>query len=847
MISAVRAEEDKNSVSQYAPSLLTNKNALNLNKKDQSMFQLSFTKTSKDYGLCHKNEEDVFAATAKQFKELQEKVDKISKQASCIALDQSANRYSQLNCDSLVQCAESKSAIKLNGQFQISFARNVQAEDYASYQLNKNLEPMLKMEKLRQYTKTKFGAQAIPQNCHSNFDISLNNKEQMQSCSPAILNEGLKVFTSHCTNDKNSCSPIQKRIKDDYSNFISNSNRTNDEKSNIANKLMNEFVEADLKKENGLEDQITSEIFTILSAKKSNEEITKEIFKILNNDKDKLDPILSFDPNLLKNDKKSELKEFINDQLVSKKIKPLEFALTRFTTALNKFKEKQARKNLTNSCNLTRSLSGICREANEILKQKKLPIDRKAMAEWISSTELDDRFDSYQYLLNKESFNSKDDFHILMEAERCLAFGFVTPPKIVLQDPTLTSEDGTNYINNSTNSAGPDSNKNILPADNSINSVATSDGDNNLSPGIGATTVYNAETEPEVEASAKGTVVDQINEALKSGQSSLDLPNTDLNPNKNLFGTNALLPNGTDGLANNGSDQNENSPNGEKNKKASTNGMANDQVAELSKRLAAAEENLAKLKADKEAADQAAKEKENKLKIDEQNKTIADLHNQLDAIKKGKVSSTSATPGSEGSRGAEAVNSNTATNSASRAPAAVVDDDLNNNRQNNYYQSNNAISADNSRTIVDNNSTGGSQTSGKGGNSSRSSSSGIVLTKVDGLSSEKVTETIVEKISELNGQPFLIEEGGMIKEIIPVVKDGKVVLDENGKPLFEKIVKGKVGDKKFATNENDKKGRAPASITTPADLSKDQEEELKRERARYLKLKELTNGVSSQH
>ena len=81
----------------------------------------------------------------------------------------------------------------------------------------------------------------------------------------------------------------------------------------------------------------------------------------------------------------------------------------------------------------------------------------------------------------------------------------------------------------------------------------------------------------------------------------------------------------------------------------------------------------------------------------------------------------------------------------------------------------------------------------------------------------------------------------MVKEIIAVVKDGKVLLDEKGNPIYEKIVKGKVGDKKFAKVKD--KNRAPAAITDAADLKRDQEEKMKRDRAEYLKLKNLTNGV----
>jgi hypothetical protein len=119
--------------------------------------------------------------------------------------------------------------------------------------------------------------------------------------------------------------------------------------------------------------------------------------------------------------------------------------------------------------------------------------------------------------------------------------------------------------------------------------------------------------------------------------------------------------------------------------------------------------------------------------------------------------------------------------------------------------------------------------------------SGVIVTGVDDMSSDKVIKTISTRILEMNGLPFYIEEGGVVKEIIAVLKDGKIVLDEKGNPVFEKIVKGKIGDKKFALQKvNDRK---PASVTVDyADMKRIEEERLKKERAaEYLKLKDLSN------
>jgi hypothetical protein len=110
--------------------------------------------------------------------------------------------------------------------------------------------------------------------------------------------------------------------------------------------------------------------------------------------------------------------------------------------------------------------------------------------------------------------------------------------------------------------------------------------------------------------------------------------------------------------------------------------------------------------------------------------------------------------------------------------------------------------------------------------------------RVDGLSSDAAIETITAKIAEMAGQPFLIEEGGFVKEIIPVVKDGKIVLDSKGKPIFEKIIKGKVADLKHKDSK-----RAPASVSSQAELRKIEEAKVKTEseRLKYKNLRELTD------
>lgn len=268
-------------------------------------------------------------------------------------------------------------------------------------------------------------------------------------------------------------------------------------------------------------------------------------------------------------------------------------------------------------------------------------------------------------------------------------------------------------------------------------------------------------------------------------------------------------------------------------------------IADLENRLNEANKKLTQIKT---ASDEAEIQKENQKKIDAENEKIKDLRAQLDSLKKAQQSQ--AKPETS-----VAKNTNQSTEAYMRPVSASS-----------IGSSSSLTSAPSSRQEIAAPKTSGGEIRDNKDRSDSSSSSAIAsgaatksaasnitltgtnsveartITAVDGMSAEKVSQTISSRIIELKGIPFFIEEGGMVKEIIPVLKDGVVQLDEKGNPLYEKIVKGKATDKKFAKIKES--GRAPAAaITSTADLKRDQEEKLKRERAEYIKLKDLTNGV----
>lgn len=94
----------------------------------------------------------------------------------------------------------------------------------------------------------------------------------------------------------------------------------------------------------------------------------------------------------------------------------------------------------------------------------------------------------------------------------------------------------------------------------------------------------------------------------------------------------------------------------------------------------------------------------------------------------------------------------------------------------------------------------------------------VLLTKLDGMgNAAAVNETINKLIYAESGRPFYIEEGGLVKQIIPEIVNGKILINEDGKAVYKKILKGKVGEFKIALEQ---KAARETNLESPADLKR---------------------------
>jgi hypothetical protein len=780
---------------------------------------------------------------------------KISGLASCADVKTTAynDRFTELYCKSAIECSKAKTGSDNPGLLESVTVPKYLGEDFASVTFAKNIVKMDKVEALRKFAEKKYGKE-VARNCKTPFDYDSDDASMTNSCDVRVLDNGFSRLQDSCPEMRTYCFNKVLDVKKDFKTFQTSFKPSGTESVTQAyfkdrsELLVNDVLAND--------SEMLGVLADIISSKDDSSTKMQNIFTKLGEYKKqgKLDPIFGFDKDYIDSSKdlypKSVHFKFFEKLLQSKTLN-----LASAKQAIEDYRLSTAKNLLGATCLETPHVTSICQDATNLKKSKRISkFYNVGIATVIPEDKDDERFDilkgvyptGVQYL---------DDYKAVMDAARCKAFNIVY---VMDTRPTYESLYGSflpDYDIASSYKFYTDDmpNKNSPSSQNLIKVVGKPNFSTYFVTNAAAGPIKPEETSETIKSSNEGTLSNSISEGFKDGYKEtvkgLNVSDTaNLASNSNLYNS-SFNSVGRSYVESNDSIQkaaDESALRDSKSLISNTNTALSDKIAELNKKLSSTEENLERIKADKEAADT---EKERQRKISEENKTIADLKNQItemkaesktkveDADSKNKISTIAAT-GINSSKEAQA--DSESSSGESRAPASVNKEQDANSGNANHSTSNSSGEAVSSAS----GSKPASSLQGGGSAGSSSAKSGVVLTKIDGMTSEKASEAITDKIIEMDGQPFYIEEGGMVKEIIPVIKNGKVILDEKGKPLFEKIVKGKVGDNKFARGKvQAKTGRVPASVTDTADLKRAEEERLKYERAEYIKLKEITKDL----
>lgn len=498
------------------------------------------------------------------------------------------------------------------------------------------------------------------------------------------------------------------------------------------------------------------------------------------------------------------------------------------------------------NCKKAKSFRRICEIKAAIKDGKKSVIKPELDSDELRAIFNDDNFkkgfEDYTAANFYRAVQNENEFAAMVKGYRCFMLNYDnSAPKISLKG--LCSEGGVDQ-NGSTSAFDPnpmgqdeDTRYGSTSADEVKRNAATSKDDK---MDISVSETVSASAAPAVkkegESSAEPTIEPASKEGLVSNQVANQLNNPIVNnPASNNFYNPNIGRTFTD------SDE-EDSDEAKKAKKEKGSGDEKSQIAsyeerlrELTKKISATEDSIDKLKSGKKESESESARKEGDDQVRQLQAQLAAMKSELEATKaKARAVAVEARPVENTT--VKSAQPTAFTSSSTTARDAVVEDRTNRPKK---AETSDEASRDVGRSIA---TVGAPQVannlpSGNNNGTATLKSSGLVLTRVDGMSSEAVVETINSKIVENQGQPFLIEEGGFVKEIIPVLKDGKIVLDGKGKPVFEKVIKGKVADMKAKGAK-----RAPASVGNSADLRRQEEERVKKEydRMKYKKLKELT-------
>lgn len=732
------------------------------------------------------------------------------KAACSSAKEEDLNRYTSENCRFLTTCSDSK---MLRDRF--NTVERLAAEDYAVLLLEEWLPRLERIEALKRFAEKKYGA-GFSASCRPQFRYSSSDFSAV--CDRTLVESAFQNLTKTCSPKNTSCyipgPDFGKNLPD---------------KETAMSHYFSQKIEAKVTESLASDNESLDTLSQILSSKEEkSEEKIKAVFDYLKklNDENKSDPVLALD---FESFTPGKFKDSIHYNFF-KEMAEKNLSQSLVKAQLEKYRRETASAHFKKDCKSSWTVADICQRVTGVsYGGGGMYFDRDRAAVRLKD------FDQIQieHLKNKFPKEIKDDrdARIVLNAGRCVAFGVVLSknkegvPGLPLSNVGL----GVSLFPNS---------KTISPFEVKSNDSVIADFSKNETP-MGHGNDFNkphevpSEPLPEKKESFPSEPSNYGSKALADSTNGNSLPNGQSKPGINTLPTQ------------NYNFGNDNESAGAKNSSAtSEQNSLNDQISTLSKKLNATEAQLSKLSEQRQKD-----EMQNKVQVEtqgeqqtvdptnsgEDKKTISNLQKQISELKAASLKPTDKKNDSAASE---------EENSQHRSLASTdhfSDTDQRRGKDSTGVSHpmeaafNHANSASISPTIES--SSTGAKTSASSALPSTLPSAGqlagkplLVFSKTEGPSAEKINERIGDKVMELGGQSFEIEENGVKVEIIPLLKDGKILLDEKGKPLFKKVKK-----------EKDGKERIPASVSNRADLQRSEEASLKRQRAEYQKLKNITN------
>lgn len=795
--------------------------------------------------------------------------DEIGAQSACDSIkDNGSERYSNETCTLKIACSRTK--MNKDGENLMSFFTipRMVSEDFVNLKLEKDIVQMERIDALRKFAEKKFGKK-LAESCEPRFDHAPDNLTGT-SCDSTVMDGGFIRMQEKCSRIGQYCyNSEDKNPLKDFSTFLGDKIPVAGEES-LLQSFISKRLESSTNNALGNDNEMLENLSAILNSKDKTDDKIQNVFNKLTEYKKlgKLDPLFGFSSDSID----TLPKRFIDSPHYKffESLAQSNSSSETIRSSIEKYRMETTKNILNENCPKLPRYTEICRDATALYNSRKIPVwDKNYASNRIAKDEEDERYIMLKAIY-PNGIQTLEDFSTIMEAQRCKAFGFAKAGGSryrTSRNHTNKFLDSSTIYENTSSISGLDFGMELtdfqdeyvksfnLTKYNRPNNILDENDPSFVGPkmktrtdpvfmggGVLSDEEIKAKSNPAEKVENKfDSLSDKISGGLQNSAKAIEsaeLGNTNRYFNGGAFNnlSNSVIEKKGQALGD------ADGPVSERDSRIvkTPADSLNDKISELSKKLNASEENLERMKTERE---EAQLQKEKQIKIDEENKTIAELKTQVNALKADakKESDLSAVSKKQNTPEIEAANL------SSGLKATQFEARKNDGEQASSVAPHHSSNVSNRAPAInsggDNSSPNSSITrsvaSVANNASSNDSKLSLVFTKMDTLSTEKASEQIYAKIMELKGVPFLIEEGGVVKEIIPKMINDVVVTDKFGMPIYEKIIVSEKGKK----SKVDKAGKAPASIATKADLLRDQEERLKYERVQYLKLKKITNDV----
>ena len=114
-------------------------------------------------------------------------------------------KFSELNCDSLVQCSKSKTSKEVfeSDLANVSVSKMV-AEDFVGMRLEDNLKKMESIDQLRKFSEKKYGKDFV-KDCSTPFDYDPKSEEGKNNCNASLMDNGFRRTQKNCQSPNKGC------------------------------------------------------------------------------------------------------------------------------------------------------------------------------------------------------------------------------------------------------------------------------------------------------------------------------------------------------------------------------------------------------------------------------------------------------------------------------------------------------------------------------------------------------------------------------------------------------------------------------------------------------------------